>query len=307
MKAHCYFRPGLAHHRFWVGAFADGLKRHGWEVEVSRDEIKPSDLLVVWGVRHPSAFAVQRAAAGEICVLERGYVGNRELWTSVSFGGRLNGRGEFRGALDDPWRWESYFPERLKDWQHRSGYALIMGQVPNDQALAGVNIGRWYATMVKALRREGHDVRFRPHPLAAKVRVPGCTTLKGNLADALERAGFVVTWNSNSAVDAVLDGVPAVAMDAGSMAWDVAGHEPRRPPTPDRGRWAAALAWKQWSESEIRSGECWEYVNGRKQARPTDNAGAGDGDEQRLERADQDVGHAGRAAGHGQSDLQERG
>lgn len=275
MRAHCYFRPGLAHHKFWVTAFADGLRRHGYGVELSREGINPSDLLVVWGVRHAGAFAQQRGH-GEICVLERGYIGDREKWTSVSFGGRLNGRAEFRGVQDEGSRFERYHPERLKPWQHRGGYALIMGQVPNDQSLVGVNIARWYADVAKQLRRKGYgDVRFRPHPLAANVRVPGVTALKGSLADAFAGAAFVVTWNSNSAVDAVLDGIPAVAVDEGSMAWEVSGHEIGRPPTPEHYRWAARLAWKQWSEDEIRSGECWEQMkHGREPARQTDHVAA---------------------------------
>ncbi len=276
MKAFCYYRPGLSHHKFWTTAFAEGLKAHGIAVNVSREAIEPSDLLVVWGVRHPGSFAMQRRR-GEICVLERGYIGDREKWTSVSFGGRLNGRAEFRGVRDDPGRFEANFPGRLKDWKRRFGYALIMGQVPGDQSLVGVNIAKWYADTAKRLRRMGFaDVGFRPHPLSHHVKVPGVTAVKGSLAEAFDGAAFVVTWNSNSGVDAVLDGIPTVAMDEGSMAYEVSGHEIGRPPTPERYGWASALAWKQWTEDEIRSGECWEHVkHGREQARQADHASAG--------------------------------
>jgi hypothetical protein len=77
----------------------------------------------------------------------------------------------------------------------------------------------------------------------------------------LSGAAIVVTWNSNSGLDAVINGVPTVTMDKGAMAWDVTGHSLGEvPPTPDRTAWCHALAWKQWSKGEMVSGECWEAV-----------------------------------------------
>ena len=74
---------------------------------------------------------------------------------------------------------------------------------------------------------------------------------------------MVVTLNSNSGVDAALAGVPVIAFDEGSMAWPVAGHKPQdaiHPPRPDRLRWAAELAWCQWTDREFETGECWEHL-----------------------------------------------
>jgi hypothetical protein len=82
------------------------------------------------------------------------------------------------------------------------------------------------------------------------------------LSDDLKAARFVVTWNSNTAVEAILSGIPAVARDEGSMAWDVAGHSLSVPPRINRMAWAHALAWKQWGKAEMMSGYCWEHVRG---------------------------------------------
>lgn len=73
----------------------------------------------------------------------------------------------------------------------------------------------------------GLPVRFRPHPMEQRRRgflrqVHGCETDRGPLADSLAGATVVVTWNSNTGVDALLAGKPTVAMGEGSMAAPVA-------------------------------------------------------------------------------------
>jgi len=76
----------------------------------------------------------------------------------------------------------------------------------------------------------------------------------------LEAARYAVTFNSNSGVDAALAGVPVVAMDEGSMAWQVAGHRIGEIVFPDREKWAHDLAFAQWDVEEITSGEAWEHL-----------------------------------------------
>lgn len=242
-------------------AFAAGLRRHGWTVECT-DRYKRCDLLVLWGVRQRSEIQLQRAAGGEVCILERGYLGDRYAWTSVSFGGGLNGRGEFRGPVSDGSRWERHFAPTLKPWRASSDQrrALIMGQLQGDQSLRGVNIPEFYNKATNAFRAAGYSVKLRQHPGPVHRRVKGLASL----ADDLAGADVVVTFNSNSGVDAVLAGVPTVAVDAGSMVYGVAGHDFKTPPpTPDRAAWAHRLAWCQYQLSELESGYCWEVVGGR--------------------------------------------
>jgi hypothetical protein len=82
--------------------------------------------------------------------------------------------------------------------------------------------------------------------------VLGADTIKGGLSDALAGAELVVTYNSNTAVDALLAGKLIHAEDEGSMAWG----------WKDRAEWAARLAWRQFSMDEIRSGFAWGVANG---------------------------------------------
>jgi hypothetical protein len=252
MRAHVVAGPHLAHQGAWGSAFAAGLRRHGWHVSMG-SQPEPCDMLVLWGVRQQGWIEQQRRN-GEVCILERGYVGDRFAYTSVSFGGGLNGRGIFRGPFHDGSRWDRHFGNLMQPWRQRQGYALIMGQVPGDQSIKGVNMDAWYRTATEAYRMAGFEPRFRPHP-------HGNGAAYASLASDLAGAALVVSWNSNSAVDAALAGVPTVAMDRGSMAWDVAGHElGAMPPVPDRTAWANRLAWCQWHADEMRSGDCWAAV-----------------------------------------------
>lgn len=260
--AHVIIRRTALHHRVWCGVFAEGLRRHGLQVTVG-DGWRAADLLVQWGVRRWQPIHAQRRIGGEVCILERGYVGDRLEWTSVSFGGELNGRAAFRHPAGDPSRWLAHFRGQMKPWARGSGPVVILGQVPGDASLCGIgNPSALYAAWAQALRRQGHDVMFRPHPLAAELRVPAVDLLDPAvpLVEQIRGASFVIAWNSNATVEAVLAGVPAVTMDRGAMAWPVTGHEIAAPPAPPREAWAADLAWKQWSAAEMSSGACWDVV-----------------------------------------------
>lgn len=260
-KFYVFANERADHQTSWGGAMARGLQRHGWSGTVGMNPGR-CDLLVMWGVRRIDLIARQKNSGGEVCVLERGYVGDRFAWASVSFGGGLNGRGEFSGPFEDGSRWRQHFAHLMQPWRRLdNGYALIMQQVPGDAAVLRADLPRFYTDAESAFAPLRH-VRIRPHPNAhPRDGDASMAAAKASLAADLAGAAVVVTWNSNSAVDAVLAGVPAIAMDRGSMAWDVAGHALAMPPMPDRMAWAHAMAWKQWQKDEIASGECWERVS----------------------------------------------
>jgi hypothetical protein len=257
-------RGASDHQQSWGGAFAEGLSRHGWRVSL-QGRPGPCDMLVLWGVRNQLAIKAQKRVGGEVCILERGYVGDRFAWTSVSFGGALNGRAEFGGPFHDGSRWERHHAHLMQAWRDRhDGYALLIGQVPGDQSIASVDMDGWYHRTAAELKNVGWDVRFRPHPVAeqrgCRCEVAGVSTIGGDLVSAADCAGLFVTFNSNTGVESVLAGVPTITMDAGSMAWPVAGHALDEIATPDRTAWAYALAWKQWRREEIADGTTWEHL-----------------------------------------------
>src|SRR5262245_54193080 len=235
-----------------------GLNRHGITAKI-HSAFVPCDVAVFWGHRQHQIIANQKRAGAHYLVMERGYVGDRFLWTSLGFDG-LNGKASFPEAPDSK-RWDKYFAKYMKPWHNGGRYALIMGQGRGDASLEGVNFDEWIWKTVKQVQALGYEPIFRPHPNYPQQLVK-FARLDGSLSEALELAKMVVTYNSNSGVDGVLAGVPTVAMDPGSMAWDVTSHDPSYLVTPDRAEWCARMAYTQWDPEEMRSGLAWEHLKG---------------------------------------------
>lgn len=236
-------------------AMAEGLRKLGVEVSLGVSADPKIKYVACWGWRLGAAL---RQQGHEVLVMERGYLGDRFAWTSLAWNG-LNGRGTFPEYPDDGGeRFRKHYT--LSPWkEHQGECAVIMGQVPGDASLQGRNLTPWYeATAVLAADAYSKPVLFRNHPVAVqkghKIQPRHTQSCIGELDEILNKAAVVITYNSNSAVDAVVAGVPAVAMDAGSMAWDVTGRNVGDLIRPDRESWAYKLAWKQWSLDEIKSG-----------------------------------------------------
>lgn len=263
MKA-TFYTNGTSHQaRVGQGIMAV-LQRRGWQVEMrSAHQYAPSDLAVLWGHRKPRVTEGQRKRGLPYLVAERGYIGDRFLYSSLGYNG-LNGMAEFDlDGVTDADRFSRLWGHELHDTRTGGDYALLIGQVPNDAALArvpGQNLTDWVQRMQRNIPRElGLPVRYRPHP-----QVKPVTTA---LEDDLAGAAVCVTWNSNSGVIAALRGVPVIACDRGSMAWDVAAHslaEGIKPVDLDtRFRWACRLAYTQWSPEECADGTAWAHIGRR--------------------------------------------
>ena len=73
-----------------------------------------------------------------------------------------------------------------------------------------------------------------------------------------------MTYSSGTGIDAVINGVPNVACDKGSMVYDVSTTDISEIENPYRGEkktWTNKIAHCQWSIDEFESGECWEHVS----------------------------------------------
>ena len=258
------YRAGQEWAKPKLDAFIEGLRKHRIEpTERRAGDWRQSDLAVVWAHRDAELHDMQRDAGNHYLVLERGYIGdleNRRRWTSIGYDG-LNGRADFCNADVGPARWEKHFARFMQPWKEDGDYALLMGQVRGDASLAGLKIEGWYAATTRVLNELGWTVMFRPHPNDPTPAPNGAFSLVGSLESAFGSAGVVVTWNSNSGVDAVLGGVPAVSMDRGSMAWEVTAHDLDDCfIKPDRAAWSAKLAWTEWNDDEISGGNAWDHL-----------------------------------------------
>lgn len=238
-----------------ANALAAGFKRHGVESEICWMEQSPpppenADFCICWGKRNLDLLKAR--GAGDVLVMELGYMGDRLEWTSLGWNG-LNGRASFGSG--DVGRWRRYFAPLLREWKAEDAgdYVLLAGQVPGDASVAEIDIEAWARRTTQQLEDLWEcPVVFRGHPLTAKP--------ERTLEEDLSGAKFAVTFNSNLGVDAVLSGTPAVVMDPGGMAWPVAGRDIDEVVRPNRNKWAQALAWTQWRLHEIESGAAWDVV-----------------------------------------------
>jgi hypothetical protein len=128
----------------------------------------------------------------------------------------------------------------------------------------------WATRLVADLSRlTSRQIVYRPKPSwrAAKP-VWGTTfdfTAKRSFQAALAEAWCVITHGSLSAVEAVIQGTPAIVL-GGSPARPVASTKlrdveaPFWPSDAERLRWASRLAYTQFTPRELTSGLAWEIV-----------------------------------------------
>ena len=100
------------------------------------------------------------------------------------------------------------------------GHILMIGQVPGDAQLDGVDPVEWLNSIVEDSKSE--RIIYRPHPAHPVVKgIDVEISQNEDLADDLKGAKCVVTFNSNVGHLALLEGIPVVASDQ-AMYKDVA-------------------------------------------------------------------------------------
>lgn len=267
--------------KHWNKAFGKGLLAHGISPfnvhnEKQFHQEQQVDLTVGWGKpKWP-------ISSPRFLVMENGFWSNRLDWQqdynpdnpseiSLGFDG-LNGEANFYNKNSPNDRWERH-EHRLRKWNTTTKeFVVVMGQVPLDAAVKNkIDINTWVLQAFDELKAIGvNNIVYRPHPKGAeRLELPeGVITMKEpSLTRLLSRAALVVTFNSNSGVDAMLRGVPTFAYDRGSMVWNVATNDfiglcvnNAEGEPPNREQWAIDLTYAQWNYREIESGLAWEHL-----------------------------------------------
>ena len=170
------------------------------------------------------------------------------------------------------------------NWKQDGDYILLCMQKVGDASLRGADVFAWTEQSVNQIRQyTDKDIVIRPHPLyrksilhntlkervlaVADVHWQEADVTKPNfrpVAEQLKNAWCTVTYSSGTGIDAVINGVPNVACDTGSMVYDVSSKdiaEIENPYKGDKTEWCNRIAHCQWSVEEFESGECWEHVS----------------------------------------------
>lgn len=224
------------------------------------------DIAVVFGVyksKVPLSFPrgevirKQRQRNKDVVVLETGYInrGDGENHHYACGLNGLNGRADFKNK-NMPDDRLSLLNLKVSPWRASGKHVLLCGQVPWDASVEGTDHIQWLKDTYEALKlATWRPVVYRPHPDIEKPAVPLEAVLDGSWA--------VVTYNSNSAVDALIKGIPVFAFDEGSMAYSVSNKDLSLISEPrlfDRVQWLSDLAYSQWTPDEMREGKTWAHL-----------------------------------------------
>ena len=169
-------------------------------------------------------------------------------------------------------------------WKQDGDYILLCMQKVGDASLRGKDIFDWTEQTVKEIRQvTDRQIIVRPHPLYrkktqhAKCKETVCKYVNVqwqetdviqegfvSIQKQLQNAWCTITYSSGTGVDAVINGVPNIACDSGSMVYDVSSKhisDVEKPYRGDKKEWTNKIAHCQWSIEEFESGECWEHVS----------------------------------------------
>lgn len=265
------YLSGDAVHDRVLRAFYEGCPKEKELVEGF--EYEPSEVAVIFGVYKSrvrkswprgKVFRQQRSNNLDVIVLETGYInrGDGENHHYAVGKNGLNGRADFRNKSSDPDRWEG-LGVTLKPY-YRGDNIVLCGQVPWDASVDHSKHEEWLAETAKKIRKlTDRPIVFRPHPLASLPPLKGCEYSIKPLNEDLKTAHTVVTFNSNSGVEALIEGKPVFAFDEGSMVWEACNKDLKDIESPqyhNRLQWARNLAYCQWTPEEIRQGLAWRHL-----------------------------------------------
>lgn len=243
----------------------EGFKKAGDAARILPTPAGDADVYCMWGTRRRPDLSRVLRTGKRVVIMERGYLGDRFHWTSFGYDG-LNGRADFCNANVPDDRAQFWIP-KMKPWRDGGEYALVIGQVPGDMSLGDLNLGRWITETLKQALKKYPKVVYRPHPLAGFKQLladipPSVEIHKGvGIEQSLAGAICCITFSSNSAVDAVMEGVPVVTQGACSMASAISTKTVNDPLVfPDRSDWLRRIAYTQWTPEEVEAGKFWSHL-----------------------------------------------
>lgn len=218
-------------------ALVAGLKRCGYEITLDQR----ADVLVTWS---PWRRSKREALASIFAKSDRPVIVAENGWLSPIDETRYfqlarngwNGEGSF--PIGPPGRWRRWGIEPAP-WRWSGDHVLVIGQrgLPDDPRTMPTG---WFMRVPIVTR------------LPVIRRAPSCgAPLSLQLADAAE----CHVWSSNAAAWAVLAGVPVVQHGPVLMVSELASPPGVPLRRPYRGHVLERLAWAQWSETELATGE----------------------------------------------------
>jgi hypothetical protein len=204
--------------------------------------------------------------------------------------------GIFNNANVDISRWKQFQKDNnleIKDWNHPGDNILIMGQTEYDSALNCLyNEGYeyfydWVFSVVEKIREiSNRPIVIRPHPKNFNIpaikerslRYKNVSISKNFISDEyistrnggegldidLNSSYCVVSYSSNSTVEAVCKGIPVFVADPGSATYDLSQGSISNIENIDYSKniddWGRKIVYSIWNFEEIKTGKCWAHL-----------------------------------------------
>lgn len=161
----------------------------------------------------------------------------------------------------DSTRWDA-LGLSLEDLYKPDGHILLVGRGKKARRKAGTIKPVWETQALEALRTAypGREIIYRPKKMPWESLKGATTNATSRIRDLCKGCALVYTHSSNVANEAILYGVPAVAV--GGPAADVCASElpGGRLSRGQRADYLHRLAYWQWSVREIRQGVMWPWL-----------------------------------------------
>ena len=209
----------------------------------------------------------------------------------VGIDGFLADDGDFanRGSPSDRWHLLSRrLRLNLRPYRRSGEHVLLVGQNPGDASLRGLDMFDWLEqTMLDLRQTTNRPIIVRPHPVTDASMMPmfqrrfrvlpaGCKLdfpPRRPIGTSLHKCWVLVAYSSSSTIDALIGGVPAIALSSANMAWPVTDHSLSAVESPTlfaREQWLYDLAYAQWSPDEMQTGMVWRHLRPALESRMSD-------------------------------------
>lgn len=261
-----------------VTTFAKGVVAGGDQVEIIPPGGKPTgdpDAALVFGIKSDKYWAQMKARGIRTIYGDKGYSRLDSGWRYLRFcWDDTQPLNYVATARHTPDRWLS-LRTPLVPFKGRGKHVIFAGSSAKFHVWHGIEHPTPYAT--KMIRRiielVDRPVIYRvkpswsdkePVPVAGVAYSPGTTPIEREL----KGAACLVTFGSNAGVDALIAGVPVIALGP-SIVRSVASTSiddvvsPRVPTEEERMQFLANMAHCQWTAEEIRSGVAWRALRER--------------------------------------------
>lgn len=268
-----------------IESFYKGLQRFSIECQITNKYSK-CDFFVTHGIFkkfgsrfndiHSIILRYQQDKIQNI-ILERGFI-NRRHYFMVGLNG-LNGRAKFYNKNSPPDRWYK-LKCGLGEWKipNKINTVLFTSQVPDDSSVQHIDYIRWIKETITELLNRNKKIIFRYHPdvliskanshsfrwtIVKRLRA-AIDSFKSeieisnrNLYKDFQRSDILLTFNSNTSVDATIWGLPNICFDEGSMVYNYCGGgftKLESPPIFNRRQWMCNICYSQWNLFEFKHG-----------------------------------------------------